>query len=276
MDPTPTEGGAVAKWRTAEVASRGLLTGICQEPALDPLRAGAHSWGLMRRSDRLFDLIQILRDGRLHRAADLAARLGVTERTIWRDMGTLMASGMPLEGARGLGYILRAPVTLPPMMLSTAEIEALRLGLRLVAEGADEGQARAARALGAKIARLTPSLPGEADGTLPARDDEEATRALPHLPILRRAIRAGERITITYIDPRGVESHRDIRPLDLTLWGKVWTLAAWCEARRDFRDFRLDRILAVTPTGERFPREQGRDLAAWRARHRGEDGAEGV
>ena len=87
----------------------------------------------MRRTDRLFDLIQILRDGRLHRASEMAARLGVSVRTIWRDVATLAASGLPVEGERGVGYILRAPITLPPMILNAVELEALRLGLRLAA-----------------------------------------------------------------------------------------------------------------------------------------------
>ncbi|EKD61451.1 MAG: hypothetical protein ACD_54C00232G0004, partial [uncultured bacterium] len=91
----------------------------------------------MRRTDRLFDLIQILRDGRLHRASEIAERLGVSVRTIWRDMTTLMASGLPVEGERGVGYILRAPITLPPMILNAVELEALRLGLRLATEHPD-------------------------------------------------------------------------------------------------------------------------------------------
>jgi predicted DNA-binding transcriptional regulator YafY len=223
----------------------------------------------MRRTDRLFDLIQILRDGRLHRAGEMAVRLGVSVRTIWRDMATLMASGMPVEGERGMGYILRAPITLPPMMVSAQEMEALRLGMRLVADGADPGLARAARSLAAKIASVTP-LPTDGDEDelfgQPDRDaGREAARASAHLPLIRRAIKAQERLTISYIDPRGGETHRDIRPLALALWGQVWALAAFCEARGDFREFRVDRIVAITPTGERFPNESGRGLADYKA-----------
>jgi predicted DNA-binding transcriptional regulator YafY len=86
------------------------------------------------------------------------------------------------------------------------------------------------------------------------------------MPMLRAAIRAHERLTITYADESGLDSHRDIRPLQLDFAGRVWTLAAWCEARQDFRSFRVDRIRAITPTGETFPTEPGRNLAAWRAR----------
>ena len=220
----------------------------------------------MRRTDRLFDLIQILRDGRLHKAAEMADRLEVSDRTIWRDMATLMASGLPVEGARGVGYILRAPITLPPMILTSAELEAFRLGVRLVADGADPGLARAARSLATKIGAVTPAPPEPDDDGLFVFTGREATRAAPHMPMLRAAIRAQERLSITYTDESGLDSHRDIRPLQLEFWGRVWTLAAWCEARQDFRSFRVDRIRAITPTGETFPTEPGRDLITWRAR----------
>ncbi len=222
----------------------------------------------MRRTDRLFDLIQILRDGRLHKAAEIAEALDVSPRTIWRDMATLMASGMPVDGERGVGYILRAPITLPPMILTSAELEAFRLGIRLVADGADPGLARAARSLASKIGSVTPSPADAGDDPLFVFTGREATRAAPHMPMLRAALRNHERLAITYVDEAGIESHRDIRPLQLEFWGRVWTLAAWCEARADFRSFRVDRIRAITPTGEVFPSEPGSDLATWRARTR--------
>ncbi len=219
----------------------------------------------MRRTDRLFDLIQILRDGRLHRASEISARLGVSIRTIWRDMNTLMASGLPVEGERGVGYILRAPITLPPMILNAVELEALRLGLRLAAEGPDAALAKAARALAKRIAAVTPA-PTLGPGDLFAFPGQTDNRAPKHLPALRRAVKAHERVAITYIDPRGTESHRDIRPLALEKHAKISTLAAFCEARGDFRSFRVDRIVAVTLTGERYPDEPGRTLPDYRAR----------
>ncbi len=218
----------------------------------------------MRRTDRLFDLIQILRDGRLHRASEIAERLGVSIRTIWRDMNTLMASGLPVEGERGVGYILRAPITLPPMILNAVELEALRLGLRLAAEGPEATLAKAARALAKRIAAVTPA-PTHDPGDLFAFPGPTDNRAPKHLPALRRAIKAHERVAITYIDPRGTESHRDIRPLALEKHAKISTLAAYCEARGDFRSFRVDRIVAVTLTGERYPDEPGRTLPDYRA-----------
>jgi predicted DNA-binding transcriptional regulator YafY len=223
----------------------------------------------MRRTDRLFDLIQILRDGRLHRAGEMADSLGVSVRTIWRDMATLMASGLPVEGERGVGYILRAPITLPPMILTGPEIEALRLGVRLVAEGPDPGLARAARLLATKIASVTPAPP-EGD-ELFVFTGQEAARAAAHLPQIRAAIRAGERLAISYIDAEGRETHRDIRPLALDLRGRVQVLAAWCEAQGGFRDFRVDRIVALTPTGEVAAALPGTTLADYRAMQAGND-----
>lgn len=223
----------------------------------------------MRRTDRLFDLIQILRDGRLHRAGEMAEHLGVSVRTIWRDMATLMASGLPVEGERGVGYILRAPITLPPMILTGPEIEALRLGVRLVAEGDDPGLARAARLLATKIASVTPAPP-DGDALFDFTGHEQA-RAATHLPLIRAAIRNRERLTISYIDAEGRESHRDIRPLLLEFRGRIQVLAAWCEAQEGFRDFRVDRIVALTPTGETFPAEPGRGPQDYRQMQTGAD-----
>jgi predicted DNA-binding transcriptional regulator YafY len=109
----------------------------------------------MTRDDRIYDLIRILRDGRLHTAAELAATLGVSTRTIWRDMAVMAASGLPVEGARGLGYVLRAPVVLPPLILTQEELEALVAGLRHVAAGGGPG-GRAARMVLAKVATVLP------------------------------------------------------------------------------------------------------------------------
>lgn len=218
----------------------------------------------MRRTDRLYDAMEILRDGRLHRASDLAARLHVSIRTIWRDMATLMASGLPLEGERGVGYILRAPTTLPPLLLNAGELDALRSGLAAVATGPDESLARAARSLAAKIAAVTPApaLP-DPEGLFALRPGPQS-RATPHLPLIRAAIKARERLSISHIDPLGRESHQDIRPLKTERRGKTWTLLAWCEARGDFQSFRLDRIVGLTQTGETFPVEPGRRLSDWK------------
>ena len=113
----------------------------------------------MRRTDRLFDLIQTLRDGRLHRAGDMAARLGVSTRTIWRDMAILSAAGLPVQGERGVGYLLRGAITLPPMILSTDEADALQFALALASETGDPRLARAAKSLAEKLAVILPQGP---------------------------------------------------------------------------------------------------------------------
>ncbi len=217
----------------------------------------------MRRTDRLFELIGLLRDGRLHKAADLAARLDVSQRTIYRDMETLKTSGLPVEGERGVGYMLTAPVTLPPLNLTLVELEALHLGMAVVAEAADEELQRAARSLAAKIDAVVPE-----DRTAPAEGwgfavypFADAARGFAHMPALRAAIRARQKVRMTYLDLKGARSVRTVRPLQMEYWGRVWTLTAWCEARADFRAFRVDRIEALEPLPELFADEPGKTLS---------------
>ncbi len=217
----------------------------------------------MRRTDRLFDLVQILRDGRLHRAQDLADRLEVSVRTIYRDMETLQGSGIPVEGERGVGYMLTAPVTLPPLNLTLLELEALELGMAVVAEAADPELQKAARSLSGKIDAVLPedrSAPKDGWGfaVYPFAD---AARGFRHMPALRAAIRARQKLALTYRDEKGTETRRVVRPLQMEYWGRVWTLTAWCETRADFRVFRVDRILEVEALPELFVDEPGKSLA---------------
>jgi predicted DNA-binding transcriptional regulator YafY len=224
----------------------------------------------MRRTDRLFDLIQILRDGRLHTARTMADTLEVSTRTIWRDMATLIASGLPVEGERGLGYMLREPISLPPLTLTPEEVQALSLGLQLVTQGADPSLTGAAGSLTAKIAAVLPDRLMTGAGTETwVFPGAEALAAARHLPALRRAIRLRERVALTYASSAGVRSARQVRPLVLEFWGRVWTLAAWCETRQDFRSFRVDRIDSLRPTGDTFPDAPGTTLADWRRLHGG-------
>ena len=220
----------------------------------------------MRRTDRLFDLIQTLRDGRLHTARALAEALGVSVRTIWRDMATLMAQGLPVEGERGVGYALRERIDLPPLTLTPDELEALRLGMHLVALGADPSLAGAAARLSGKLAAVVPARHwASVDGAEPwVFPRAEAQAAAVHLPALRRAIRARRRLALSYADADGVMSERVVRPLVLEFWGRAWTLAAWCETRAAFRSFRPDRIAALTPLDAPFPQEAGRELSDYR------------
>jgi predicted DNA-binding transcriptional regulator YafY len=217
----------------------------------------------LRRTDRLFELIQILRDGRLHRAADMAERLEVSVRTIYRDMDTLVASGIPVEGERGVGYMMTAPVTLPPLNLTMAELEALHLGMAVVAEAADDDLRKAARSLSAKIDAVLPedrAAPPQGWGfaVYPFAD---AAAGFAHMPPIRAAIRSRQKLRLTYRALDDTPTRRTVRPLQLEYWGRVWTLTAWCELREAFRVFRVDRIAAIDILPELFVDEPGRTLA---------------
>lgn len=216
----------------------------------------------MRRTDRLFELIQILRDGRLHRAQDMAARVGVSVRTLYRDMETLQASGIPVEGERGVGYMLTAPISLPPMNLTLTELEALHLGMAVVAEAGDPELQAAARSLAEKIDAVVPDAPGRgAVGRgLAVYPFVDAARGFRHMPQIRQAIRARQKLRIAYESLSGEATRRVIRPLQMEYWGRVWTITAWCELREDFRVFRIDRIDSLSPLPELFVDEPGKAL----------------
>ncbi|WP_170328923.1 helix-turn-helix transcriptional regulator [Ruegeria arenilitoris] len=217
----------------------------------------------MRRTDRLFDIIQILRDGKLHRAQDIANRLEVSVRTIYRDMDTLVASGVPVEGERGVGYLVREQITLPPLNLTPAELEALNLGMAIVAEAADPDLKAAAESLADKIDAVLPTqVVAEADtwkfAVYPFAD---AARGLAHMAPIRTAIKSRQKLHLSYRRIDGVLTKRAIRPLHMEYWGRVWTLTAWCELREGFRVFRIDLIEAVEPLPEIFADEPGKRLS---------------
>lgn len=221
----------------------------------------------MSRSDRLFDLILILRDGRLHRAQDLAGQLGVSIRTIYRDMDTLIASGIPIAGERGLGYMATAAITLPPLNLTMTELEALHLGMAVVAEAADDELRAAAQSLSAKIDAVLPEdrhAPAGGFG-LAVYPFAEAAAGFRHMPTIRAAIRARQKLRLSYEDAAGGLTDRIIRPLQLEYWGRVWTATAWCELRADFRIFRVDRITELRVLPQLFVDEPGKTLADYEA-----------
>lgn len=213
----------------------------------------------MRRSDRLFDLIQILRDGRLHRAQDIAEKLAVSLRTVYRDMDTLIASGVPIEGARGFGYMATAAITLPPLNLSLTELEALHLGLAFVAETGDAELQKSALTLSAKIDAGLP----EDRRTAPAGFGfavypfSEAARAFAHMPALRAAVRARQKLALTLRDG----AVTIVRPLQLDYWGRVWTVTVWCETANDFRVLRVDKIDRLKVLPQLFIDESGKALS---------------
>lgn len=217
----------------------------------------------MRRADRLFQIIQLLRGRRRAvTAKEIAEQLEVSERTIYRDIRDLVASGTPIEGAAGVGYSLRAGYDLPPLMFDEEEIEALVLGARVVAAFGDDRLARAAGALLSKVETVLPKRlrPKLGEPTLFAPRTEMGRALSDRLITIRTAMAEREKIALTYRKEDGTTSERIARPLGAFFWGHAWTMTAWCELRAGFRNFRLDRIDSVRKTGEHFADEPGRTL----------------
>lgn len=215
----------------------------------------------MRRADRLFQIVQFLRGGRLTTAAALAERLEVSERTIYRDIADLQASGVPVEGEAGIGYVMREGFDLPPLMFSRDEIVALVAGARLLRAWGGAGMARSAEEALVKIESVLPEAERDRARQVqihsfaPEMTDDVARR----LDEIEQAIDARQRLSLDYLDAAGARTRRDVRPLGLWFWGKVWTLVGWCELRSDFRMFRVDRIAECQESG-RFKPEAGRTL----------------
>lgn len=206
----------------------------------------------MRRADRLFALIQTLRGGRLRTAASLAETLECSARTVYRDIADLVAHGVPIDGERGVGYLLRDAYFLPPLALTSDEIEALRWGVGFVQTHGDARLAAAAQELLVKIrGAAETSGPGMFAKT-------DAVAAKPVLEAVRRAIRGRRVLSFGYTDLAGRSGRRTVRPLSLEFWGACWTLTAWCELRGDFRVFRCDRLTDCEIGERRFAEEPGR------------------
>jgi predicted DNA-binding transcriptional regulator YafY len=217
----------------------------------------------MRRADRLFQLVQLIRGRRLSTAAWLAERLQVSLRTVYRDVADLQQQGVPIEGEAGVGYRMRAGFDLPPLMFTPDEAKALVAAIRLAQPRLDGTLAAGAEAALSKILAVLPAAVRAAAESLavyaPPVGPDEATRA--RLETLRQATEARRKLRLRYTDLKDEPSLRTVRPLGCFFWGAAWTLAAWCELRGDFRSFRVDRITAVEPLDERFRDEPGRTLA---------------
>jgi predicted DNA-binding transcriptional regulator YafY len=216
----------------------------------------------VRRADRLFEIIQLLRRKPTVKARELGDALEVSERTIYRDIRDLMASGVPIEGEAGVGYVLKAGYDLPPLMFKEQEIEALVLGARIVESWTDEELAAAATDAIAKIEAVIPqSLRDYMARTALLAPEAHFMEPLSFdLAELRRAVRSQLKVHFRYRDVLQQPSERTVRPLSLAYFGPVWVLAAWCELRNDFRTFRLDRITGFSIPGERFKTERGKSL----------------
>jgi predicted DNA-binding transcriptional regulator YafY len=222
----------------------------------------------MSRAQRLLDLIQALRGYRRPvSGATLAEALGISLRTVYRDIETLKAQGAHIDGEPGVGYVLRPGFMLPPLMFSEEEIEAIVLGSRWVADRADAALGAAARNALAKIAAVLPqdlkiSLDTSSllvgPGNAVAAGDAE-------LPTIRLAIRTERKLRIFYVDGRGRDSKRTIWPFALAFFDRVRVVVAWCEIREGFRAFRTDRIRKVQFVDKRYPRRRQVLLNDWRA-----------
>lgn len=216
----------------------------------------------MRRADRLFQVIQLLRARRTVTAAELSVELEVSERTVYRDVKELIGCGVPIEGEAGVGYVLDRAYDLPPLMFSGSELQALALGASMAAAFADEDLAKAARGALAKIeAALPPALRVHIEHAPHNAVRWEPIPGVEWLAWLRAAITDRQRATFGYTDAKGAPSERTVRPLGLYFWGATWTLTAWCELRDDFRHFRLDRIEDLTAHGPTFADEAGKTMA---------------
>ena len=216
----------------------------------------------MRRADRLFQLVQLIRGRRLSTAAHLAERLEISVRTVYRDVADLQRQGVPIEGEAGVGYRLGKGFDLPPLMFGRDEALALVSAVRLAQPWLDPALARAAQdALGRILSVLPPAARAEAERPVVFAPPLGQTPAVAdRLQDLRSATQARRKLHLRYADEAGRASERVVRPLACVYWGKVWTLATWCETRGAFRSFRIDRIEQAEVLDEPFADEAGRTL----------------
>ena len=217
----------------------------------------------MRRADRLFQLVQLVRGRRLSTAEFIAQRLEVSARTVYRDIADLQRQGVPIEGEAGVGYRMRAGFDLPPLMFTRDEAQALVAAVRIAQPRLDAALAAQAGTALSKILAVLPAAARAAAESLavyaPAIGIDEATRQ--RLEKLRLAAEARRVVHLSYLDLKGRRSERRLRPLGSFYWGAVWTLAAWCEKRQGFRSFRVDRIETLAVLPEHFRDEPGKTLA---------------
>ncbi|MES2948993.1 MAG: YafY family protein [Pseudomonadota bacterium] len=217
----------------------------------------------MRRADRLFQIVQLIRGRRLTTAAFLAERLEVSERTVYRDVADLQHQGVPIEGEAGVGYRLGSGFELPPLMFSEGEACALVAATRLAQAWLDPALARDAEQALGKILSILPRQTRAAAESLAlyAPTFSVDPKIQQRLQTLRQAVQLRRKVSMNYRDVASQASQRSVRPLGCFFWGKVWTLAAWCESRKAFRTFRLDRMDALQLQDAVFRDESGKTLA---------------
>lgn len=222
----------------------------------------------MRRADRLFQLVQLLRTRRAATGDQLAEVVGVSTRTVYRDIRDLQYAGVPIRGEAGVGYRLDRGFELPPLIFTSEELEGLVLGARMVATWGDTELARAVGSAMTKIEGVLPEGLRQVvlDTALFAPDFPRTHLMARDMDIMRRAIGEHRLLGFAYTRADGEDSERRVRPLGLYFWGNKWTLAAWCEMRRDYRSFRPDRMRGVTVLEDEFDPEDGINLASFLTR----------
>jgi predicted DNA-binding transcriptional regulator YafY len=215
----------------------------------------------MRRAERLFRLVNELRSRGVSRAEDLAKHFELSVRTIYRDIAHLQGSGLPIEGEAGVGYLLRPGFDLPAMTFTFDQLDALAMGLSFVEVAGDTSLSEAARDVRAKLQALLPEQGKRSLESAPLFASRRDGRASPLLKIVRQAIRESEVLELRYVSAGEQETDRHVRPLAIWAFTDGWLFAGWCELRKDFRAFRLDRISSVERTGVHFTDETGKCLA---------------
>ena len=217
----------------------------------------------MRRAERLFRLVNQLRTRGVSRAEDLAAYFEISMRTVYRDIAHLQASGLPIEGEAGVGYLLRPGFDLPALTFTFEQIDALAIGLAFVEVAGDTSLSDAAREVRAKLQASLPEPDQRKLENAPLFASRRDGRANPFLKIVRRAIREANVLRLQYQDAGGNLSDRRVKPLAIWAFTEGWLFAGWCEHRNDFRAFRLDRISAIAETGDRFADHPEQNLQAY-------------
>ena len=218
------------------------------------------------RAARLLQLLDLLRQRRQPvTGAHLAETLGISLRTLYRDIDTLRGQGADISGDSGVGYLLRPGFLLPAMMFATEELEALALGARWVAAHADPELATAAgRAMDRISGVLPPTLRLQVETSGLFAPYWGQPRAEPWLPLLRTSIREERALLLRYADAGDRASERVIWPFAMAFLAEVRLLAAWCELRKDFRHFRADRVISLEDTGQHYPARRHELLKRWR------------
>lgn len=217
----------------------------------------------MRRAERLFRLVNELRSRGVCRAQDLASYFEICVRTVYRDIAHLQASGLPIEGEAGVGYLLRPGFDLPPMTFTFEQLDALAMGLSFVEAAGDTSLSEAAREVRAKLQASLPDPDKRKLENAPFFAGRRDGRAAPFAQIVRRAIREAIILQLAYKDGRDNLSERRVRPLAIWVFTDGWLFAAWCELRNDFRAFRIDRIAAITETADHFSDHPAQNLQAY-------------